>query len=52
MELGPREAAGRSARQECRQSFMEAEDSLSCSQEPSTGPYSEPDGSSPYQPIV
>jgi hypothetical protein len=31
---------------------MEPESLLSCSQEPSTGPYSEPDQSSPYHPIL
>jgi hypothetical protein len=31
---------------------MEPEGSLSCSQEPSTGPYPEPDQSSPYHPIL
>jgi hypothetical protein len=31
---------------------MEPESSLPCSQEPSTGPYSEPDQSSPYHPIL
>jgi hypothetical protein len=46
------EAASRSARQQCHQHFMQAEDSLSCSRQPSTGPYSEPDVSSPYHPIV
>jgi hypothetical protein len=30
---------------------MELEGSLPCSQEPSTGPYPEPDQSSPYNPI-
>jgi hypothetical protein len=30
---------------------MEPEGSLPCSQEPSTGPYSEPDQSNPYHPI-
>jgi hypothetical protein len=31
---------------------MEPEDLFPCSQEPSTGPYSEPDQSSPYHPII
>jgi hypothetical protein len=31
---------------------MGPEGSLSRSQEPSTGPYSQPDQSSPYQPIL
>jgi hypothetical protein len=31
---------------------MELEGSLSCSQEPSTGPYPEPDESSPYHLIL
>jgi hypothetical protein len=30
---------------------MEPENSLPCSQEPSTGPYPEPDQSNPYHPI-
>jgi hypothetical protein len=31
---------------------MEPEDPLACSQEPSTGPYPEPDQSNPYHPIT
>jgi hypothetical protein len=31
---------------------MEPEGSVPCSQEPSTGPYREPDKSSPYHPIL
>jgi hypothetical protein len=31
---------------------MEPVGSLPCSQEPSTGPYSEPDQSNPYHPIL
>jgi hypothetical protein len=31
--------------------FVEPESSLPCSQEPSTGPYPEPDQSNPYHPI-
>jgi hypothetical protein len=31
---------------------MEPEDSLPCSQKPSTGPYPEPDRSSPHHPIL
>jgi hypothetical protein len=34
------------------QHFTEPEGSLPCSQKPSTGPYSEPDQSSPYHPIL
>jgi hypothetical protein len=34
------------------QHFMEREGSLPCSQEPSTGPYPQPDRSSPYHPIL
>jgi hypothetical protein len=31
---------------------MEPEGSLPCSQEPSTGPYPDPDQSNPYNPIL
>jgi hypothetical protein len=31
---------------------MVPEGSLSCSEQPSTGPYAEPDQSSPYHPIL
>jgi hypothetical protein len=34
------------------QHFMEPEGSLSCSQEPSSGPYTEPDQSNPYHHIL
>jgi hypothetical protein len=34
------------------QHFMEPYSSLPCSQEPSTGPYPEPDRSNPYHPIL
>jgi hypothetical protein len=31
---------------------MEPEGSVTCSEEPTTGPYPEPDESSPYHPIL
>jgi hypothetical protein len=34
------------------QHFMEPKGSLPCSQEPSIGPYPEPDQSNPYQPML
>jgi hypothetical protein len=34
------------------QHFKEPEGSLPCSQEPSTGPYREPDQSNPYHPVI
>jgi hypothetical protein len=34
------------------QHFMEPENSLPCTQEPSTGPYPQPDRSNPYHPIL
>jgi hypothetical protein len=40
------------ATEEFFQHFMEPEGSLICSQEPSTGPYSEPDEYSTYQSIL
>jgi hypothetical protein len=53
MELIPSgEAASCAATQEFPQNFMEPEGSLSFSQEPSIGPYPEPDQSSPYHPIL
>jgi hypothetical protein len=53
MELShSREATSRSALQEFPQNFMEPEGSVACSQEPSTGPYPEPQQVSPYQAIL
>jgi hypothetical protein len=53
MGLNPSwESTTRSAIQEFPQHFMEAEVSLPSSQGPSTGPYSEPDESSPYHLIL
>jgi hypothetical protein len=34
------------------QEFIDPKDSLSCSQVSSTGPYSEPDETSPYHPLI
>jgi hypothetical protein len=51
-ELSPSwETANCAATQELPQHFMEPEGSLSCSQEPSTGPYPKPDRSSPVHTI-
>jgi hypothetical protein len=51
-ELSPSwEAANCAAIQEIPRNFKETEDSSSCSQEPSTGPYPEPVQSIPYHPI-
>jgi hypothetical protein len=46
------EANSRSATQEFPQHFMEPEGSLPCLQEPSTGPYPEPEQSKPNHPIL
>jgi hypothetical protein len=52
MELGhSREAVGRSTSQEFPNVLLEPEGLLLCLQEPDTGPYPEPDESSPYHPI-
>jgi hypothetical protein len=51
--LGPSgEAASCAAIKKNFQNFMVPESSLPCSQEPSTGPYPEPDHSSPYNPSL
>jgi hypothetical protein len=48
MKLSPSsESASCAASQELPQNFKEPEGSLPCSQEPSTGPYPEPDLTSP-----
>jgi hypothetical protein len=53
MELSTiREAISCEASQEISQHVMEPESSLLCSQDLSTGPYSEPDKSSPYHCIL
>jgi hypothetical protein len=52
MELSPWEATSLSATQEISQRLTEPEVSSAYSQEPSTGPYSGPDQSSPYNPIL
>jgi hypothetical protein len=46
------EAASCAVTQELPQYFMEPEGSLPCSQEPSIGPYPDPDKSSPSYPIL
>jgi hypothetical protein len=46
------EAANCAATQELTSNFMEPDGLLPCSQEPSTGPYPEPDRSSPYHHIL
>jgi hypothetical protein len=52
MEHSPyRKANSRPARQEIS-SFMEPDISLSCSQEPATGPYPQPDETSPHSHII
>jgi hypothetical protein len=51
MKLSPSwETASWAGTQKFPQYFMEPEGSLPCSQDPSTGPYPEPDRSSPYHP--
>jgi hypothetical protein len=53
MELSPSwEAASSAATHRISQHFTEPEGSLSCSQAPSTGPYPDPDQSSPNRPIL
>jgi hypothetical protein len=53
MDLSPsREAASCAATEELPSILFNPQDSLPCSQEPSTGPYPEPDQSSPYHPIL
>jgi hypothetical protein len=52
-EMSPSwEAANCAAIQEIPSNFKEPKGSLPCSQEPSTGPYPEPVGSSPHHPIL
>jgi hypothetical protein len=46
------EAANCAATQELPSIFKEPEGSSPCSQEPSTGPYPQPDRFSPYHPIL
>jgi hypothetical protein len=47
-----RDAANCAATQELPSILWNPEGSLPCSQQPSTGPYPEPDRSSPYDPIL
>jgi hypothetical protein len=52
VEQSPREAKSHSDSQEMSLLFMKPEGSLSCWQEPASGPYPEPDESSPYIPML
>jgi hypothetical protein len=52
MEKSPSEANSHSASQEYFAPFIEPEGSLSCSRQPPTGPYPEPDESSPHLPTL
>jgi hypothetical protein len=53
MELSPSwKASNSAATQDLPKKFMEPEGSSLSSQEPSTGPYTEPDQSNPYHPIL
>jgi hypothetical protein len=53
MDLNPSwEAAIWAVTQEFPSILWKPEGSLPCSQEPSTGPYPEPDNTGPYHPIL